>query len=144
MPEQNDYDGDSRVQRDAELLIRSLLEKELHVELSATLPISGPRLDGFADAEQPICVEIWAHQGRAKSAQKNKVMADMCKLVLCEHILGRKCRKIIAVSDQAALSFLQNSWTGQFADTFGIERRVVPIPEEHRTRIREAQKKQYR
>lgn len=138
------HPGNSSVQCTAEVAIRLALEKELK-KLLPSLNIKGlPRLDGFADGKQPICVEIWAHQGPAKSAQKAKVMQDMCKLLLCQCLLRRKCRKIFVVSDEGALSFLRNSWQRQFAEKFGIETRTVHIAEEIRQRIRRAQKQQYR
>ena len=101
-------------------------------------------LDGFANGDTPVCVEVWAHQGAAKGGQSGKVMRDMCKLLLVEKLLGKKCRKIVVASDEAALSFLTNSWQGRFAHEFGIERIVVPVSENMRQRLREVQRRQYR
>lgn len=101
-------------------------------------------LDGFCDAECPICVEIWAHQGKAKSAQKDKVMKDMCKLLLAEKKLGKPCCKVFVVADQDAVSHLKNSWQGEFAKKYGIELQVVDIDDATRQQICQAQKEQYR
>jgi len=144
MPKPEQRPGDSRVQREAEGVIREALAERLGVKLAEGPSELGLQLDAFAEGPPPVCAEIWAHQGRAKSAQKAKVMADMCKLLLCERLLGKPCRKFFAVSDELALAFLQNSWQGRFADEFGIERIVVQIPAEVRARIAEAQRKQYR
>lgn len=144
MPDNSTCSGSSREQRDAEGVIRAALAEKLEIALSPRSLPEGPQLDGFADGPTPVLAEIWAHQGPAKSAQKNKVMADMCKLLLCERLLGKSCRKIVAVSDEKAHSFLENSWQGRFADEFGIERHAVDIPEDVRKRIRDAQQRQYR
>ena len=144
MTELERHPGDSSVQRNAEAIIRAALEKDLGTELVDPFPVKGPRPDGFADAEHPICVEIWAHQGLAKSAQKAKVMQDLCKLLHCERLLGKQCRKIFVVSDADALSFLRNSWRGLFAEEFGIELRIIDIPSEVCESIRQAQKGQCR
>lgn len=101
-------------------------------------------LDGYSDGPTPVCVEVWAHQGRAKSGQTGKVMRDFAKLLLVEKLLGKPCRKVFAVCDPDSISFLQNSWQGQFADEFGIERVVVDISEETRRAIRNAQLRQVR
>jgi hypothetical protein len=140
--------GDSSVQRSAEAIIRDALEKELGCSLEDNRPeeLSKLQLDGFHDAVKPVCAEIWAHQGPAKSAQKDKVLKDMCKLLLAEQKIGRLCRKVIAVSDQEAALHLTTgkTWQREFAEVFDLEIIVVEIDEKSRQQIREAQKKQYR
>lgn len=137
--------GDSSIQRKAEAVIRKELEGKLGCSLGTSpADLGGLKLDGFCDAECPICVEIWAHQGSAKSAQQAKVMKDMCKLLLAEKKLGRPCRKIFVVADQDAVSHLENSWQGEFAQQYGIELQVVDIDDTTRQQIRQAQKEQYR
>ncbi len=137
--------GDSSIQRQAEAVIRGELEGKIGCKLGTSPAVlGGLKLDGFCDAECPICIEIWAHQGSAKSAQKAKVMKDMCKLLLAEKKLGKPCRKIFVVADQDAVSHLKNSWQGEFAKKFGIELQVVDIDNTTRQQIRQAQKEQYR
>jgi len=138
------HPGDSAVQRGAERVIREQLGLKLGVSLDPAKRIEGLCPDGFCDGPEPICGEIWAHQGCAKSAQKAKVMKDMCKLLLCERLLGRHCRKIVVVSDNAALSFLRNSWEGRFAKEFGIELHCVEVPQAVREQIQAAQRRQFR
>lgn len=96
------------------------------------------------DGPHPVLVEVWAHQGPAKGAQPGKVMKDLCKLLLVEKLLGKDCRKVFAVADETAIAFLRNSWQGQFVDEFGIECVVVAVSDETRSRIKEAQKRQFR
>jgi hypothetical protein len=138
------HPSDSFVQRDAEGLIRSALAKKLKVDLSAPQPFPNLKLDGFADEKVPVCVEIWAHQGWAKGGQKHKVMSDMCKLLVFERKLNKRCKKIFAVSDMDAVAFLEGSWMSRFAAEFDIDVRWVYIPPSERTRIRTAQKRQRR
>jgi len=137
--------SDSSEQRAAEAAMLAVLAAQWKVRFDGR-PAIGRRvdLDGYVDGPLPICVEAWAHQGPAKGGQPHKVMRDFCKLLLVEKLLGRPCRKVFAVCDPAAIAFLQNSWCGQFADEFGIERVVVEIPEEIRQRIRDAQVRQFR
>ncbi|MCH9031114.1 MAG: hypothetical protein IIB00_02500 [candidate division Zixibacteria bacterium] len=135
--------SDSTIQRQAEVVIRARLEKELGCNLVETSKyLKKLKLDGFCDSELPILIEIWAHQGRAKPAQQAKVMKDMCRLLLAEKLLGKPCRKIFVVSDQIAISHLKNSWQGEFAKSFGIETKVIPIDSELKRLILLAQKRQ--
>lgn len=137
--------SDSSEQRSAEAEILAALEGLLAIQLDGRPDIAQPvQLDGFAGGDTPICVEVWAHQGAAKGGQPGKVMRDMCKLLLVERLLGRKCRKIVAACDEAALGFLRNSWQGRFADEFGIERIVVAVSDTTRQRLQAAQLRQFR
>ena len=137
--------GDSYIQRQAEDAIRKKLEEKLGCDLEASSSKLGNlNLDGFCDGKNPICVEISARQGAAKPAQKAKIMLDMCRLLLAEKKLGRPCRKIFAVTDKDAVSHLNNSWQGEFAEKFGIEIMIVDIDDTIRQQILQAQKEQYR
>jgi len=144
--------SDSSEQRDAERKIVSVLEEELGVRLHDALELTVKRgkrtvrvdLDGFHEGDRPICVEAWAHQGRTIGSQPAKVMKDMCKLLHVEKLLGRPCRKMIVACNEEALAFLKNSWQGQFADEFGIERRFVQIDRATCDSVRRAQERQCR
>jgi len=66
--------GDSSVQRQAEEEIRNKLGEKLKYRLAVTSPdvLGKLKVDGYC--ENPLtCVEIWAHHGPAKSAQKAKI-----------------------------------------------------------------------
>jgi len=118
------------------------LEAELGVTFCPAPDYLPVQPDGFLDGEIPICVEAWSHQGKTKPGHRKKVMADMCKLLLVERLLGTKCRKIVLVSDPEALHFLGKSWMGKFAKEFQIEPKVVAIDEATRSSVREAQARQ--
>ena len=139
------HPSDSLAQRSAEAEILVALEKLLGIRLNGRPGIDQPvELDGFADGDTPICVEVWAHQGPAKGGQPAKVMRDFCKLLLVEKLLGKKCRKVVTVCDEAALRFLGNSWQGRFANEFGIERIVVAVSDATRLKLQAAQDRQRR
>ena len=77
--------GHSEEQREAEGVMLELLSARLGVKLqpqSIHLP-SGVRLevDGACD-DPPILCEAWAHQGAAKSAQRDKVAKDILKFLI--------------------------------------------------------------
>lgn len=76
--------------------------------------------------------EAWAHHGRPKSAQKQKVMTDALKLVWAEAVL------------EAAAHFLGSSWMARALIHLGIQVIIVELPEETRVAIREAQRRQFR
>lgn len=71
--------GSSTEQREAERVMLDVLGQQLGRALGpATITVpSGARVevDG-ADVGRTVLVECWAHQGKAKPAQKNKVLAD--------------------------------------------------------------------
>jgi len=137
--------GDSTVQRVVEKLILERLANEHGI---SKLPdcLKKVKIDGCfkADECEPILVEIWAHQGKAKAGQQSKVMKDMCRLLLAEKILDIPCKKLIVVTDTEAVSFLEKSWQGEFAEKFGIHTIVIEIPQEEKDKIVDAQKEQCR
>ncbi len=140
------YSGHSGVQQNAEMEILRALARKLGFDLDKIqkMKIGGIALDGYIeDSIEPCCIEIWAHQGEAKTAQKYKLMHDACKLIPAEKRLGKKCRKIICVTDKSAISFLSGKgWQGSFFSEFDVKIEVVDIPETARREIVEAQKKQ--
>ena len=77
---------------------------------------SGARveIDG-ADNNLSVLVECWAHQGRARVAQKNKLVVDATKLNWIANALDPKpTRLILCVSDPAAVAHLSGlSWQAQ-------------------------------
>jgi hypothetical protein len=137
------HPSNSAVQREAEAVIVSALEKRFRCSLREKPPVASRlRPDGFRGGDSPICVEVFARQGKCKPGQQRKVMSDMCKLLLLEELLGVPCRKLVAVCDPDAAAFLRSSWRLQFVQAFGFEVIEVDIPDELRRRIRIAQGEQ--
>lgn len=101
---------------------------------------------GTEDPENPLLVEAWAHQGPPKPAQKAKVLTDAFKLFFAGTLLSRRPRLILLFSDESAAAPFRSlrTWPAAAIRVVGIEVVVVPLPEEERARIREAQRRQYR
>ncbi len=141
--------GDSAEQRAAERVLIETLGADLGVVFGKsrrrTAEGATAELDGVCE-EPPILVEAWAHQGPPRSAQKHKVMTDTLKLVWAESVFfPAGARKILAFADEeAAAHFRRGSWMAAAIAHFGIEVRVVPLPDEQRAQIRTAQERQFR
>ena len=140
--------GHSREQRDAEPIMLGLLGERLGVELRPRRIVldEGIRVevDGATD-DLSILVEVWAHQGPPKSAQKHKVLADVLKLIHVAATLPAP-RLVLCLSDlEAARHFTTaRSWAVHALRAFAIEVEVVELPADIRAAIVAAQKRQYR
>lgn len=141
--------GSSHEQRMAEAVMLQVLSQSLGVPLAPrTLAHkSGARfeVDG-AGVGMTVLVECWAHQGPAKVAQKNKLVADAVKLHwVAQSLEPRPQRLILCVSDQAAVKHLQGkSWHGAAIADLGVTLEVVELPEDVVASIVAAQKRQFR
>ncbi len=140
--------GDSAEQKQAEKLLVDWLSARLGVKLvpkRLPLPTRGwLEIDGACDSP-PILCEAWAHQGPAKSAQKDKVMTDAFKLLYAAQLVPERARMILLFACvKAASHFKGNSWMAQALKARGIEVQVAELPEPARAMIRAAQKRQYR
>jgi hypothetical protein len=140
--------GDSLEQREAETLMVALLSERLHVDRHpkrVQLSDGGwLQLDGYC-ASPPIACEAWAHQGGAKSAQKDKVTKDILKLMFVRSLLGDDTKLIVLFSDEAAAKFLRGqSWRAQAMRTLGVQIEVVDLPSAAREKVVLAQQRQYR
>jgi hypothetical protein len=126
----------------------ALLADRLGVELvSRRIDLgdgSRVELDAASDDLTVLC-EAWAHQGRPKPAQKNKVITDAFKLAFVGRVVGGKPRLVLLLSDEAAAApFRGRSWHAAALKEFGIEIAVVQLPEAVRAAIRTAQDRQFR
>jgi hypothetical protein len=142
--------GSSHEQRRAESVMLALLGERLGLTLRP-LPIPlaerGIRVevDG-ADEAMTTLVEVWAHQGPPKPAQKNKVLTDALKLIYIAKTLDVTPRLILCLSDIAAAHHFTaaRSWAADALRAFGIEIEVVDLPSEVRNAVLTAQKRQFR
>jgi len=140
--------GSSLEQQEAEDLMIGLLGKTLGVPLVKKrfdLPAGGwLEIDGYCESPRILC-EAWAHIGKPKPAQKNKVMADTMKLLFAASVAPGQQRLILAFADEVAAShFRGDSWMAQTLKAKGIETYVVDLPNDVRERILSAQNRQYR
>lgn len=97
----------------------------------------------FYSEECSVVGEIFAHIGKPRKAQDNKIANDILKMLLLEKVKGRKFRKIIAVCDRAEYKKLKGrSALALSIDVFGIEIMMIDIDEKTRERILQAQERQ--
>ena len=138
--------SDSAVQRAAECSVRELIQVVVDCSLAPeTLDLGAGvkiNIDGISRDKRILC-EIYSRIGRLKSAQSDKVAADMLKLMLAEKALGGPWRKIICLADaDAAKSFQGRTWLGAAVRGFGFELHVVDVPPDVRSGLLAAQAKQ--
>lgn len=108
--------SDSDEQRRAEAFVLEALGKKLGVELlPRTLQLpdgSRVEIDGGADGPPPILAEVYAHQGRLKGSQPDKLLADAFKLVAARR-LAFPCghaRLLLVLTDDDAARGLRGGW----------------------------------
>ena len=93
--------------------------------------------------ENSVIGEIFAHIGKPKKAQDNKIANDILKMLLLEKIRGKEFRKIIAVCDGAEMKKLQGkSALAESIRQFGIEIMCIEIDDNMRNQIIKAQETQ--
>ena len=142
----------SDVQQLAERLMVSEFSRQLGRELgTAIIPIGSAKIavDGFhKDNNVVTLVEVWAHVGRAKAAQRNKVLGDMLKLALVASVLRKshptlKVECYLAFADSTAANVvIGRGWASLAAKEFGISARVIALSNDVINAIKEAQRKQ--
>jgi hypothetical protein len=142
--------GDSREQRRAEAVMLDLLGARLGLTLQPRrIPVGGNgarvEIDG-ADENLTTLVEAWAHHGRPKVAQKNKVLADALKLLHVAGTLTPSPRLVLCLCDaEAAHHFTTaRSWAADALRAFGIGVEVVELPVDVREAVLTAQRRQFR
>ena len=142
----------SDVQQAAEQLMLAELSQILNVTLvKASIPIGTARvsIDGFyRESNKIILAEAWAHLGKAKSAQRNKVLIDLLKLALISTILRRanddlKVESYLVFEDREAASLVTGkSWASIAAAEFHINAQIVALFTATLTLIKDAQRRQ--
>lgn len=141
--------GDSKEQQDAEKWLVSYFAQGKGVKLVkkkwTLLNGSWVESDGFCESPRIIC-EAWAHIGIPKSAQKNKVMTDVLKMLFIDSLeKSRKSSLVLLFGDEkAAEHFKGKSWMATCLKRNGIEVKVIKFPEEIKEKILKAQERQYR
>ena len=135
--------GDSTTQREAEAMI--LVEASSQLDLPRLTPRTivvgegvSVTVDGAADG---IVVEVYARQGKLKSAQLKKVAQDILKFRLLREVGAVQGQMLlIFASDEARASV--RGWVLLAARTAGIELVVVDVGDEWRARLLDAQARQ--
>jgi hypothetical protein len=142
----------SDVQQLAEGLMVIEFSRQLGRELGkATIPIGSANVavDGFHKDDNGVTlVEVWAHGGKAKAAQRNKVLGDMLKLALVASVLRRSCPTLkvecyLGFADSTAANVVNGKgWASLAAKEFGIQTKIIALSAEVIDTIKEAQRKQ--
>ena len=145
----NSKKSSSAEQIRAEEKIFALVEKALRIQLE-----KNPKLyltnneytyiqPDFYSAEHCIVGEIFAHIGKPKKAQDNKIANDILKMLLLEKISKKHYRKIIVVCDELEEKKLKGaSALSESIRQFGIEILYIQIDEQLRQEIINAQERQ--
>lgn len=143
------HKSSSHVQIQAEELIFQKVENILNLKLEKNRKIYLADnkytyiQPDFYSSENSIIGEIFAHIGKPKKAQDNKIANDILKMLLLEKTTGKEYRKIIAICDEAEKKKLQgDSVLAESIRQFGIEILFVEIDKNTRKQILEAQELQ--
>lgn len=143
------YKSSSHVQMQAENLILQRVEEllEIRFERNKKIYLADNAFTymqpDFYSEEHRIVGEIFAHIGKPKKAQDNKIANDILKMLLLEKITGKQYRKILVVCDAAEKKKLEGqSVLAESIRQFRIEVMHIEIDEETKLQIMAAQELQ--
>ena len=146
---ENNYKSSSHVQLQAEDIIFAKVEKLFNISLEKNKKIYLAdnaftyMQPDFYSSEYSIVGEIFAHIGKPKKAQDNKIANDILKMLLLEKTTGKKFRKIIVVCDETERKKLEGlSVLAESIRQFDIEIMYIEIDSDMQNQILEAQKLQ--
>jgi hypothetical protein len=142
------HPSSSNEQRAAGIALVNALSDHLGITLeSKVLELGGNctiQIDGYSD-EPPVICEAWAHIGKPKGSQPDKVMTDALKLLFCEKRLCKKFKKILLFSDEVAQHYFSGkSWQAESLREYDIEIITLQLPVARLNKIKKAQERQYR
>lgn len=142
----NLHKSSSHVQRQAEDVIFQKVRDLLCVELERNKKIYLAdnaftyMQPDFYSEEHRIVGEIFAHIGKPKKAQDNKIANDILKMLSLEKVTGKSYRKILVVCDVAEKKKLEGqSVLAESIRQFDVEVIYVEIDTETKKQILEAQ-----
>ena len=145
----NLHKSSSHIQTKAEEVIFSQIEKLFNIRFEKNKKIYLAdnaftyMQPDFYSEEQLIVGEIFAHIGKPKKAQDNKVANDILKMLLLEKTTGKQYRKIIVVCDTDEKKKLEGkSVLSESIRQFGIEILCVEIDTDMKQQIMDAQELQ--
>jgi hypothetical protein len=121
-------------------------------ELRPRWPVSTPSLPGGfcveidvgTEGPPPVLAEVYAHQGRLKPAQSDKLLADAFKLVAARNLVFScdHARVLLVLTDEDAARGLRGGWRKAALAAMEVEVHVVALPTEIAASVREAQRRQ--
>jgi len=102
------------------------------------------QIDGYSD-EPPVMCEAWAHIGRPRGSQPDKVMSDAFKLLFCERLLHKKFRKILVFADDKVKQYFSGvNWQANCLREHHIEVITLRLPAALLNKVEKAQERQHR
>lgn len=141
-------DSRSDIQGDAEGVILKKTSEVLGIDIAPrAIKINSAtvNVDGYGEENGKVIIaEVYAHQGSLKSAQRNKVYADMLKLIFIKQFLKKDSidAYIIFGDEEASNVFKGISWGSEVAKAYGIKSLTVSLDSNLRAAIKTAQLKQ--
>lgn len=145
----NTYKSSSTEQMQAEEYIFKKVEEKLQISLDRNKKIfladnSYTYMQpDFISEKELIVGEIFAHIGKPKKAQDNKISNDILKMLLLERVTGNNYRKVIVVCDKEEEKKLKGlSVLAESIRQFDIEVIRIEIDEALQEKICNAQKRQ--
>ena len=146
---ENTHKSSSHVQMQAENVIFQKVEEQLGSKLERNKKIyladnafTYMQPDFYSD-EHCVVGEIFAHIGKPKKAQDNKIANDILKMLLLEKITGKQYRKILVVCDEAEKKKLEGqSVLAERIRQFHVEIMHIEIDEGTKMQILAAQELQ--
>lgn len=145
----NSHKSSSHEQMEAENIIFAMIEQKIQVRLEQNRKIYLADnaftyiQPDFYSEEDLVIGEIFAHIGKNKKAQNNKIANDVLKMLLLEKVTGKQYRKILVVCDEDELKKLTGlSSLAESIRQFGVEVMYVEIDEELRKSLLRAQDRQ--
>ena len=146
---ENKHKSSSHVQQQAEDVLFDKLKELLNVEVEKNpkILLSNQGLTyirpDFYSAEHCVVGEIFAHIGKPKKAQDNKIANDILKMLLLEKVKGKQHRKIIVVCDDTEKKTLEGkSALAESIRQFGVKIMHIKIDSEMQKQILQAQARQ--
>ena len=142
--------SDSRAQRQVEgwliqEFFRKLGVREDEYEYNNTTSTKKEDVSFKFDAiseQHSVLVEVYARQGKLKSAQRHKVANDALKMMLYEAIQGRQYKKFFVFSCEDAKKSFQTGWRGSLDKHLDIRFELIRLPDDMRELVLMAQREQ--
>jgi hypothetical protein len=146
---ENSHKSSSHVQMQAENVIFQKVQELLNIkfERNKKLYLADNAFTymqpDFYSEEHCVVGEIFAHIGKPKKAQDNKIANDVLKMLLLERVTGKQHRKILVVCDVAEKKKLQGqSVLAESIRQFNVEVMHIEIDEDTHRQILAAQELQ--
>ncbi len=99
-------------------------------------------MDGYDEKNSTIC-EIYAHIGKLKGSQPDKIASDFLKMILVQKCKKISLKKIFCfASEETVKKVIGKSWLALAAKEFDIDIVVILLPKEKEKEILQAQKRQ--